>query len=97
MTSLCRAGRLLPALTLVSSAASGQKKGEVAVWLTNPDKSALFERQREVTRTTEGARCAREPSPSTATSGHAQDAALGKGRLKAGCSQDWLPHNRRII
>ncbi len=33
---------------LASFAASAQKKGEVAVWLTNPDKSALFERQKEV-------------------------------------------------
>jgi glucosylceramidase len=47
MTSIGKAGRLLAVWALVSSAASGQKKGEVAVWLTNPDKSALFERQKE--------------------------------------------------
>src|SRR5450756_1884514 len=48
MTSIGKAGRLVAVLALVSSAASAQKKGEVAVWLTNPDKSALFERQKEV-------------------------------------------------
>jgi glucosylceramidase len=47
MTSRGKAGRLVALLALASSAASAQKKGEVAVWLTNPDKSALFERQKE--------------------------------------------------
>jgi glucosylceramidase len=41
-------------LAMVSFAALAQKKGEVAVWLTNPDKSALFERQKEVLRFTGG-------------------------------------------
>ncbi len=39
---------------MVPFAALAQKKGEVAVWLTNPDKSALFERQKEVLRFTGG-------------------------------------------
>jgi glucosylceramidase len=47
MTSAGKAVRLLAALAL-ASAARGQKPGEVAVWLTNPDQSALFERQVEV-------------------------------------------------
>jgi hypothetical protein len=28
-----------------------------------------------------------------APSGYEQSFASGKGRLKAGCSQDWLPHS----
>ena len=40
------------ALAMLSFAAMAQKKGEVAVWLTNPDKSALFERQAGVLRFT---------------------------------------------
>jgi glucosylceramidase len=48
MTSIGKAGWLVAVWALISSAASAQKKGEVAVWLTNPDKSALFERQKEV-------------------------------------------------
>ncbi len=40
---------------MVPFVALAQKKGEVAVWLTNPDKSALFERQKEVLRFTRAA------------------------------------------
>lgn len=46
---------LVVALLMVSSGALAQKKGEVAVWLTNPDKSALFERQNEVLHFTKAA------------------------------------------
>ena len=41
-------------LAMVPFAAVAQRKGEVAVWLTNPDKSALFERQKEVLHLTGG-------------------------------------------
>jgi glucosylceramidase len=44
---------LIPGLVaLLCSGAAAQKKGEVAVWLTNPDKSALFQRQSEVLKFT---------------------------------------------
>ncbi len=40
---------------MVPFAALAQEKGEVAVWLTNPDKSALFERQKGALRFTRDA------------------------------------------
>ena len=33
---------------LTCASLCGQKKGEATLWLTMPDKSALFERQKEV-------------------------------------------------
>ncbi len=42
-----RAGcSLIVALGLTSTSLCAQKKGEAALWLTMPDKSALFERQK---------------------------------------------------
>ena len=46
------AGRLAVVLALVSSTSYAQKKGGVAVRLTNPDKSALFTKQKQALRFT---------------------------------------------
>jgi glucosylceramidase len=45
MTTLRHAAACLTAIALLASPLAAQKKGQVAVWLTNPDKSALFARQ----------------------------------------------------
>jgi glucosylceramidase len=47
MTPIAKCARLAGIVILASGAALAQNTGEVAVWLTNPDKSALFERQKD--------------------------------------------------
>jgi glucosylceramidase len=52
MASLVKAARLVTSLALFAAGANAQKKGEAAVWLTNPDKSALFQLQKDALRFT---------------------------------------------